>query len=55
MSKNFLPMMITVFTAVVVYYLLSARIHLSENLSMAGGVAAAIISAVAARKLFRRE
>jgi hypothetical protein len=55
MSKTFLPMMLTVFASVGTYYLLVTEAGLSDNLSMAGGVMAAILSAVITRRLFDRK
>ncbi|MFA7467879.1 MAG: hypothetical protein WCY82_06390 [Desulfotomaculaceae bacterium] len=54
MSKTFLPMMITVFASVAVYYLLATRTPLSEYLSMALGVIVGIICTVAATRIFKR-
>ncbi len=48
-------MMLTVFSSVAVYYLLSVRTPLSENLSMAGGVAVGIVCAAAATKFVKRK
>ncbi|MCG8403386.1 MAG: hypothetical protein MJA84_17585 [Firmicutes bacterium] len=55
MSRNLFPMVLTVFAAVLVYYLLSAMTPLSENLSMAAGVLVGIICAVGTKRLMRRE
>jgi len=55
MSRTFFPMMLSVFGSMTVYYLLATRTPLSENLSMAGGVTAGVIFAVAAVKILKRE
>lgn len=47
-------MMLTVFASVLVYYLLSVRTSLPENISMAGGVAVGVVCAVAATKIVKR-
>jgi len=48
-------MMLSVFASVAVYYLLAVRTPLSENLSMAGGVAVGVVCAVAATKVVKRK
>lgn len=51
-SKNFFLMMVTVFAATATYYLLATRTFLSEGLSIAAGVAVAIIFSLAMKKIF---
>jgi len=55
MSKTFLPMMLSVFASVAVYYLLATRTPLSENLSMAAGVTVGVIGAVTVTRIFKRK
>ncbi|MCF8010362.1 MAG: hypothetical protein K9L17_05290 [Clostridiales bacterium] len=43
MSKSFLIMMFTCFTAVAVYYLCEQKLNLPDILSMAAGITAAVI------------
>ena len=55
MSRNHFPMILTVFTAVLAYYLLSTMTPLSENLSMAAGVVVGIIGVVVTKKFMQRK
>ncbi len=55
MYRSLFDMLITVVTAITVYYLLSVKTMLPENLSMAGGVMAGILCAVALKRRVRRK
>jgi len=55
MSRTFFPMMLTALAAMVTYYLLATEAGLSENLSMAGGIAVGVFCAVATGKIIPRK